>query len=136
MNYDGVVLDTNIVSYQFKRDSRARLYGPHLRRKIWYLSFMTLAELDRWALARRWGSGLLTQLNHHLERFAVIYPDRNLCGWWAEATHRAKCMGHPIDPADAWIAATALALDLPLATHNPDDYDGVKGLKIITATEM
>ena len=35
-------------------------------------------------------------------------------------------------PADAWIAATALHLDVPLVTHNKNDFLGVDGLTLIT----
>ena len=35
-------------------------------------------------------------------------------------------------PADAWIAATALHLGVPLITHNKNDYLGVDGLTIIS----
>ncbi|MBI3412294.1 MAG: PIN domain-containing protein [Planctomycetes bacterium] len=128
-----VVVDTNVVSYQFKRDSRALLFDPYLRGKTWFLSFMTTAELERWALARRWGERLTAQLDRHLKRFAVIYADRNLCRWWAETTHRANRAGKPIDPADAWIAATALALDAPLVTNDPHDYAGVTGLRVLVS---
>ena len=30
------------------------------------------------------------------------------------------------------IAATALAMGVPLVTHNPDDYAGVVGLTVLT----
>jgi predicted nucleic acid-binding protein len=35
--------------------------------------------------------------------------------------------------ADAWIAAAALQLDVPLATHNAGDYEAVDNLVILTA---
>jgi len=38
----------------------------------------------------------------------------------------------PIQVADAWIAATALALDVPLVTHNAVDFEGIEGLEILT----
>jgi tRNA(fMet)-specific endonuclease VapC len=73
-----VVVDSDIVSFQFKRDSRAALYRPHVAGKQWFLSFQTLAELDAWALQRRWGTARRTKLEHHLRKFAIIYADR-LC---------------------------------------------------------
>jgi predicted nucleic acid-binding protein len=45
----------------------------------------------------------------------------------------ARRQGRPIQTADAWIAATALHLGVPLVTHNPADYAGVSGLTVLTA---
>jgi len=127
-----VVVDTDVVSFQFKRDTRAVLYDPHLAGRVLVLSFMTIAELDGWSLHQRWGAARRARLDAHLRRF-VTYPyDRNLCRVWAEATQEARQAGRPIQCADAWIAATALALDVPLVTHNPSDYAGVSSLTIIT----
>jgi hypothetical protein len=47
-----VVVDADVLSFLFKCDSRAEWYRPHLTGKLLVLSFMTVAELDRWALAR------------------------------------------------------------------------------------
>jgi predicted nucleic acid-binding protein len=35
--------------------------------------------------------------------------------------------------ADAWIAAAALQLNVPLATHNARDFEAVDGLLMLTA---
>jgi hypothetical protein len=35
-----VVLDTDVVSFLFKSDSRAQGYLPHLRDRQWVISFM------------------------------------------------------------------------------------------------
>ncbi|NOT59937.1 MAG: type II toxin-antitoxin system VapC family toxin, partial [Acidobacteria bacterium] len=51
-----VIVDTDVVSYSFKRDSRSALYEPHLRGKHLCLSFMTIAELDRWTITHNWGA--------------------------------------------------------------------------------
>jgi predicted nucleic acid-binding protein len=40
--------------------------------------------------------------------------------------------GRPLLTADAWIAATALELDLKLVTHNPKDFAVIERLKLIT----
>jgi hypothetical protein len=50
-----VVVDTDVVSYLFKHDCRAEVYRPHLTGRLLVASFMTVAELDRWALERDWG---------------------------------------------------------------------------------
>ena len=42
---DLAVVDTDIVSFRFKKDSRARLYRRHLIGRAPVIAFMTLAEL-------------------------------------------------------------------------------------------
>lgn len=127
------VVDTNVVSFLFKGDSRGDLYLPMLAGHNWIISFMTLAELDRWALDKGWGKSRKDKMAKYLRRF-IVYPyDRDVCLRWAEVTHRADRKGHPIGEADAWIAATALVLGHALVTHNPADFTMVDGLKMLTA---
>lgn len=38
----------------------------------------------------------------------------------------------PIGAADALIAATALALGIPLLTNNKRDFEGIEGLTVIS----
>lgn len=47
----------------------------------------------------------------------------------------ARRRGRAIEVADARVAATALLYDVPLVTHDPDDFAGVDGLQIITEPE-
>jgi tRNA(fMet)-specific endonuclease VapC len=127
-----VVIDTNVVSYMFKKDTRAQLYQKHLVGQQWVISFMTAAELDLWALRHRWGAARKAQMEQYLRRF-VLHPfDRTLCLKWAEVTDSARGKGRPIQTADAWIAATALLAGVPLVTHNPADYAGVSGLTVLS----
>jgi tRNA(fMet)-specific endonuclease VapC len=127
-----VVLDTDVVSYLFKKDTRAGLYQKHLAGHRWVISFMTAAELDLWALRHRWGEARKARMEQHLRRF-VLYPfDRDLCLKWAEVADSARRSGRPIQTADAWIAATALLAGVPLVTHNPGDYSGVSGLTVLS----
>jgi len=96
------------------------------------ISFMTVAELEQWALTHRWGEPRRRELEELLSRFTVVPSDRDLCRWWAVASVSARRKGRPILVADAWIAATALLFGVPVATHNPADFVGVDGLKVIT----
>lgn len=129
-----IVVDTNVVSLLFKRDTRAELYRPHLTGRILVLSFMSLAEIDRWTLERNWREGRRKRMQQFLNSY-IVYPyDRELCRKWAEVTVSARRRGRPIDTADAWIAATALLHDLPLVTHNRRHYDQIDGLRVISET--
>ncbi len=127
-----VVVDTDVVSFDFKRDSRANLYHPHLVGRILVISFMALAELDLWALERQWGTRRKAKMERHIRRYVIQPVNRTLCLHWAEATNSARQNGRPIQTGDGWMAATALALKVPLVTHNPDDYKGVDGLTVIS----
>jgi predicted nucleic acid-binding protein len=57
-----VLVDTDVVSFLFKRDTRAPRYRAHLLGKTLYVSFMTVAELRRWARASKWGPARVAQL--------------------------------------------------------------------------
>jgi predicted nucleic acid-binding protein len=128
-----LVVDTNIVSYVYKKDSRADLYEPHLADAITVISFMTLAEMERWALARNWSAKRRAEmLEKVLGRFAVIESDHTLCRMWAEVSEAVRRQGRHIETADAWIAATALLYGAELVTHNAGDFNFVPGLTVIT----
>jgi hypothetical protein len=49
-----LLVDTNIVSYFHRGDTRAKRYEPHLMGKQLFVSFMTVAELYKWPLERNW----------------------------------------------------------------------------------
>lgn len=61
-----VLLDTNIVSYILKRDTRAALYAPMLTGNRLAVSFMTVAELFEWAATRGWGAQRRVRLEQQL----------------------------------------------------------------------
>jgi predicted nucleic acid-binding protein len=127
-----LVVDTDVVSYLYKRDTRAELYRAHLNDPPFIISFMSLAELRRWTLERNWGERRKRELEEYLSRYFVIHSEDQMCDRWAEAVYTARLSGHPIAASDAWIAATALFLDVPLVTHNDRHYSGVAGLQVIS----
>ena len=129
-----VVVDTDVVSYLFKSHTIAIQYLPDLTGRTPMISFMTVADLDRWALEARWGDARRKRLREYLERFVILPYNRDLCTKWAEVTVAAQAIGRRIECADAWIAATALFAAAPLVTHNRTDYLGVPGLTLISHT--
>lgn len=129
---DIVVVDTNVVSYIWKRDTRGTLYTPHLQGRQWIIAAQTFAELEAWPLKNGWGTTRHEALRAYLNHYTFAEVDKAICLQWAKAQANAKLTGRPITEADAWIAATALAFAVPLVTHNPDDFRHVPGLTVVT----
>ena len=93
---------------------------------------MSLAELRRWTLERNWGEKRQTELEEYLTRYFILHSDDLMCDRWAQAINSTRLRGRPIATADAWVAATALLLDVPLVTHNRSHYTGIEGLRVIS----
>ncbi|HEV8638331.1 MAG TPA: PIN domain-containing protein [Chloroflexota bacterium] len=116
----------------YKRDSRMAAYARYLHGRRLFVSFQTVAELDRWMLARVWGEPRRAALEAYLVDFVTAYADRNMCRLWAQVMDNARRQGRPIAVGDAWVAATALLFGLPLVTHNHRHYAGVDGLVVVS----
>src|SRR5712691_9684663 len=96
-----VVLDTDVVSFLFKNDSRAHSYLPHLRDRQWLISFMTEAELEQWALLSNWQPKRIEWLRSFLGRFVIVPSSRDLVLKWAEVMVAASRTGRRLETADA-----------------------------------
>ncbi len=125
-----LLLDTNIVSFILKRDTRAAAYAPILRGNRLAISFMTAAELYQWAVARKWGMPRMGQLEQAITTYLLIPPDLDLCRAWGRLRAERQALGASIDLQDGWIAATALRYTMPLVTHNPNHFRGIPGLDV------
>jgi tRNA(fMet)-specific endonuclease VapC len=108
---DNRLIDTCVVSYLFKKHSLAQHYRPLLRGKLLYLSFMTIAELYRWAIGRTWGEEKIERLQKMIQGYVVLPSDNEMCWQWAKIN---SIKGKPMSVGDAWIAATALHYNMPL----------------------
>ena len=127
-----LLLDTNIVSFIFKGDTRARHYHERLRNESYAIAFITAGEVYRWPLERNWGPQRRAELENYMRAYVVLPYDDVLARTWASLMAAGKSRGRIPSYADSWIAATALRHDLTLITHNPRDFAGVEGLKLWT----
>jgi predicted nucleic acid-binding protein len=132
---NAAIVDTDVVSMLFKADSRAEPYRVHISGRLLGISFMTLAELQRWQLERAWGPVRKAELAQHLTRYTVLPTSRELCATWARVSWEARRKGRPIQTADAWIAASALHYQVPLITNNAKDYVAIDGLQVLTRAD-
>lgn len=76
---NAVIVDTDVVSMLFKGDTRAFAFRGHLTGRLLGISFMTLAELERWPLERSWGALRRAELERHVSRYTVLPVNRELC---------------------------------------------------------
>jgi len=125
-------IDTDVFSFFLKKDTRAELYRQHTDGHLLFLSFMTIAELERWAMLHNWGQNKINLLEKALKRYVIQQSNRDVCKIWAEIMTDSKLNGLNISIADAWIASTAISLQIPLITNNEKDFQKIKGLTIIS----
>lgn len=123
-----VVVDTCILSYIYKKDTRAKAYLRLLSGLEPLLSFMTVAELYRWPLESNWGEARTTSLKLFVSSYAMLPFNKDVCWIWAQIK---EIKGRPMKDPDAWIAATAIAYQHPLVTHNVRDFEHINALKLI-----
>ena len=97
-----VVVDTDVFSFFFKRDSRSNLYEPHLKGQTLHLAFVSVAELYRWAVQHSWGQARIDDLQNAIGAYNVLGYDEPTAWEWARAT---SVKGRPVAAGDAWIPA-------------------------------
>lgn len=129
------MVDTDVISYIFRRDSRGANYEDHLVGKLKAIAIQTFAELTLMPLLNSWSEKRKAKLDNFLEDYIVVVADAKIGREWAALRFEAIRKGRPISTADAWIAATALAYSIPLVTHNYKDFKNVAGLTVVTKTE-
>ena len=127
------VVDTDVVSFLFKNHPFAPAYQAILAGRPLVVSLITVAEIEYGMEAKNWGAARRDLMPRFLTRFAPLLPDTETARVWARIKSACEKKGRPITFADAWIAAAALQLNVPLVTHNASDYRGVDKLTILTA---
>ena len=71
-----IIVDTDVLSFLFKNHSLGQLYDPDLAGRAGGISFMTVAELERWALMYRWGSQRIHWLHLFMRDSQLFLPAR------------------------------------------------------------
>lgn len=128
-----VLVDTMIASaWLGRRDSpRKTRWQLSLEQAAWVLPFTVVAEMRFGAEVAGWGARRRTVLDRLIARTGVMPPlgqvtDAyvNLRSWAVRTGHGIGAKNHE---ADRWVAAVAIAAQLPLATED-SIFDGVAGL--------
>ena len=128
-----IVVDTDVISFGFRNDSRFTGYLSHMHGVRPLMSFMTLAEIEFGIRRRNWGSERRQQLAQYLKAYySVIHSNEALCCVWANLRAESELAGRILPEADAWNAALAVLLDVPLLSHNRKHYQHLSQLKLVS----
>ena len=125
-----VVLDTSVVSILLRGDPAAAYYNSEIAGMRPVISFQTVEEAWFGAVKNNWGSSRRNGLSQHLAQYDVVWPTPEMVDTSANLRSAQERAGHKLNTADAWIAATALMLNCPLASHD-GDFDGIVDLQLI-----
>lgn len=116
-----VVLDTDVASAILRQRlpdrPRAKLAG-----KIFFVTFVTLAELTKWTIMRDWGPRRLADLDDWFSNIGVLPFDEEVARTWGILQAGAQRRGRPRPVNDTWIAACCIVEGLSLATFNTKDF--------------
>nr|WP_239341969.1 PIN domain-containing protein [Frankia sp. CiP3] len=101
-----------------------------------FLTFVTRAELIKWAEVRSWGTGNRALLARWMASIPMLPGDEDVADTYGVLSAAGMHRGRPRPMNDMWIAACCLTHGLALATMNIKDFDDFRvyhGLELITA---
>lgn len=100
------------------------------------IAFQTRAEILGGALLARWGAQRLAQTREQLDMTPTIDEDADVVDAYSQLMADANSIGHPLGDkrhhvGDRWVAACAIAKQLPLLTGNRRHFRGAPGLDLL-----
>ena len=127
-----VVVDTSVVSLICNRDPRSRFYQKQMEGKRAIISFQTWEEMLFGTYKGEWGDRRKSELAQYLQQYTVVWPTPELVNISANLRSESEAAGRRLATADAWIAATAILLNCPLASHDRD-FSGIPNLRLLSS---
>ena len=135
-----VLVDTDVFSWVFvgpRRTPNAQRWADALTGRTLTVVVQTDVELRAWPLWKNWGEKKAQDLDAKLATVGTIQVSLEVQRQFIDLTVWARRHGHAIQDkvhtADRWIAATALAYGLELASGD-GIYYGVDGLRRVTTS--
>lgn len=126
-----LIADTDVVSYMCRRDARGRAFSDLIGEHPTGITLLSIAESRKGAVYGNWGDPEIAYVHASLSRFFVVESNAEIANVCGGLLGRCKQIGVSISWPDAWAAATALWLDVPLVAHDRD-LERVPGLRVLT----
>ena len=123
------MLDTDTCIYARKR---AAGFAPKLPLQDCGISIIVLGELESGVARSSRVAENRASLRDLLATVQVIDLDAEVARRYGRLWAHLRSIGRPIGPNDLWIAAHALARDVPLVTHNLSEFRRVPDLSAET----
>jgi toxin FitB len=89
-----IVLDTDVASRSFKRLLPPGLLTELIGREA-SITFVTQAELTKWAARRQWGTLRRERMARWLSRIPVLHSSDDIAAIWGEIAASAERRGRP-----------------------------------------
>lgn len=98
----------------------------------WGISAVTLGELRLGVLQARSPEAASRRLSTYqlAQRFQALVVDEMVSNAWALLVSRLRAAGQKAPVNDSWIAATAIAHQVPIVTQD-SDYDAMPDVEVI-----
>ena len=123
------MLDTNICIYAM---NRRRGFQARLPLEDCGVSIVVLGELEFGAHRSSRSAQSFASIRDFAASVQVVDMDAEVARQYGRLRAHLRASGRPIGPNDLWIAAHALARDVPLITHNVSEFRRVPGLSVET----
>lgn len=115
-----MLADTDVVSYVAWDRPEAKDFVPLLTGKLLFVSFVTVGEMYFGAQKANWGRSRIAKMEEILAKYTAIPGSNEI----AKAYGRVKsAFKDQVEENDMWIAAAALARDLPVVTNNLKHFE-------------
>jgi len=117
-----VVLDTDAASHLFRGRVDENV-TRHMLGSTLAITYVTVGEMTKWTLVRRWGPQRLAKLQTFFSELVILPYSPRVAVQWGDLQAHAQLRGRPRPANDTWIAACCLVRELPLITYNRKDFE-------------
>ncbi len=120
MPAEALLIDTDVLSYIAWERNQAEPFTPLLLGKLPFISFVTVGEMYFGAEKANWGEPRVAKMENMLRRYTVIPGTFEIAKHYGRVK---RAFRDQVDENDMWIAATALAYELPVVTNNLTHFE-------------